>query len=195
MGLKRHNERCPACKIAVKNLLAAAFGQVEANHDVDLPAHLEEYSGTDAHSHLEPIYSALQSYRGHETFVRSKKLPRVDFFIPSAQVIVEFDESQHFTRPREIALELYPQIDVFGFPVERWCTLSGDLNKRDNDPPYRDEQRAWYDTLRDFAPLLWKSGKTIRLYARDHVWCGFNHENDADVEAFRMVLSGGGLQK
>jgi hypothetical protein len=28
--------------------------------------------------------------------------------------------------------------------------LCEEINAKDNYPPYRDEQRAWYDTLRDF---------------------------------------------
>ena len=70
--------------------------------------------------------------------------------------------TQHFTKPREIALGLYPQNIPYGFSVERWRKLCESLDKRDNDPPYRDEQRAWYDTLRDFAPqIVWGKGKTI----------------------------------
>ncbi len=63
------------------------------------------------------------------------------------------------------------------------------LKKRDNDPPYRDEQRAWYDTLRDFAPVLWKTGKTVRLFSRDFVWCSLNPKSEPDVQTFVKFIA------
>ncbi len=47
---------------------------------------------------LMDIYSTLQNYRGNTEFVRAKKLPNVDFYIKSYNFILEFEESQHFTR-------------------------------------------------------------------------------------------------
>lgn len=97
--------------------------------------------------------------------------------------------TQHFTKPREIALGLYPQNIPYGFSVERWRKLCESLDKRDNDPPYRDEQRAWYDTLRDFAPqIVWGKGKTIRLYPYDLEWCSLDPENKSDLEQFTKIL-------
>ncbi len=188
MKARYHNERCQDCKKSIKNLLSAIFEDVEVNYDIALPASLEDYSDTNIYENLYLIYHALQNYRGHDKFVKARKLPRIDFFVPGRNLIVEFDESQHFTKPREIALKLYPIKDEFGFSVDRWRNLCRELNKRDNDPPYRDEQRAWYDTLRDFAPLLWKTGKTLRLYSRDLVWCSLNSKKESDLEAFKKII-------
>src|SRR5207253_11507254 len=77
---------------------------------------------------LAKIHEYLQKHRNHENFVRSLKLPRVDFFIPSDGLIIEFDESQHFTHPREIALDNYPQGLKVGFSVERWRSLCQQLH-------------------------------------------------------------------
>jgi len=62
------------------------------------------------------------------------------------------------------------------------------INAKDNDPPYRDEQRAWYDTLRDFLPSILGLNPTIRLYAKDFVWCSLNSDNPEDVEKFRRII-------
>lgn len=187
MRTKAHNERCRDCKENVRNLLAAMFGKVEVNYDLNLPCKLEDYKNTNIHKHIEEIYQALLGYRGYDNFVRAKRLPKVDFFIPDQKLIVEFDESQHFTEPRAIALGLYPNKDDFGFSLEKWSNLCRDLDKRDNDPPYRDEQRAWYDTLRDFVPLFWGAGKTVRLYSRDFVWCSLNPNKESDLQALRQL--------
>ena len=188
MRTRVHNERCRDCKETIKNLLAAIFDDVEINYDINLPARLDDYLDTNIYEYLAPVYQALQNHRGHDTFIKAKKLPRVDFYIPKQKLIIEFDESQHFTKPREIALSLYPQTEGFGFSVNRWRKLCQEMNKRDNDPPYRDEQRAWYDTLRDFAPLLSQTGKTIRLFSRDFVWCSLNPEEESDMKKFREFI-------
>ena len=44
-------------------------------------------------------------------------------------------------------------------------------------PPYRDEQRAWYDALRDLLPSLEDLQATVRLYARDLTWCSLDPDN------------------
>jgi len=183
-----HNERCRDCKESLHILLATLFDGVQVNYDIDFPSRIEDLTNTNIYVGLATIYQALQKLRGHFEFAKAKKLPRVDFFIPSEKIIIEFDESQHFTEPRGIALGLYPKTKQYGFSVDRWRNLCRYLNKRDNDPPYRDEQRAWYDTLRDFAPQLWKTGKTIHLYSRDLVWCSLDPKKKADLEKFRKIL-------
>lgn len=142
MMTKAHNERCRDCKESIKNLLATIFDEIQVNYDIDLPSRVEDYTNTNIYVDIVPVYQALQKYRGHYEFVKAKKLPRVDFFIPNEKIVIEFDESQHFTEPREIALSLYPKKEQYGFSIERWRKLCQELNKRDNDPPYRDEQRA-----------------------------------------------------
>ena len=189
MRAAEHNERCRECKEVIKNLLATIFDDVQVNYDISLPARLEDYLDTNIYADIAPVYQALQDHRGYDEFVKAKKLPRVDFFIPDQKLIIEFDESQHFTKPREIALSLYPDGQEFGFHVDRWRTLCQNLNKRDNDPPFRDEQRAWYDTVRDFVPFLWKTGKTVRLFSRDFVWCSLNPKVESDLRTFMEIIA------
>jgi len=191
MSGKSHNERCPDCKENVRNLLRELFGPVETNWDLGLPCQLPDYTDTNLYDTLRPIHEALQNNRNFEIFVKSKKLPRVDYFVPDRKLIVEFDESQHFTKPRDLALSFYPASENnFGFSVEKWRKLCQQLNKRDNDPPYRDEQRAWYDTIRDFAPVLWNAGQTARLYSRDAIWCSLSPDSESDLQTFRQLVEG-----
>lgn len=186
--IRKHNERCRDCKLTVGNMLATLFGSVHVNWDLDLPCRLDDYANTGLADALGTVHEALQKYRGFDQFVRSKKMARVDYFIPDQNLIVEFDESQHFTKPRGIALGLYPQGKEYGFSVERWRALCEKLDVRDNDPPFRDEQRAWYDTIRDLVPQLWGNGKTIRLYSRDFVWCSLNPASESDLLKFKQII-------
>jgi len=145
-----HNERCAECKEIILKLLERAYGKVERNHKFKVGALPEDFKHTPYYEKLREIYETLQNHRGFKEFVRSSTLPNCDFFIPEPGFIVEFDESQHFTFPRKITLSHYPDNIILGFDRKRWMALCEEINTRDTDPPFRDEQRAWYDTVRDF---------------------------------------------
>jgi len=106
---KPHNERCPRCKEAVKALLEKIYGKVESNYKLHNGVSPEDFRDTTYYKTLKEIYQALQIYRGHKKFTNVKTLPRCDFFLPDQRFIVEFDESQHFTSPRKMTLEHYPE--------------------------------------------------------------------------------------
>ena len=185
---KRHNERCKDCKIRVEELLNNIYGKAIVNYNLKLPSKIDDYAGSPFEKQLTQIHLNLQKYRGHKIFVKAKKLPNVDFFIPEPGFIVEFDESQHFTKPREIALSYYSGVLTLGFSKDKWVNLCTTLDKKDNDPAYRDEQRAWYDSLRAFAPEILKIKPTIRLYASDYIWCSLDANNKADQGKFRELI-------
>jgi len=185
---KKHDERCKACKKMVEQLLSVLYGEVKTNYNLDLPSNIDGYSGSVFETELETIYTTLQKYRGHDSFVKAKKLPNVDYFVPSPGFIVEFDESQHFSKPREIVLSKYPDSLNLGFNKRKWRNLCVSLNRKDNDPVYRDEQRAWYDTLRDFAPTILKLKPTIRIFASDTVWCSLNPNVKSDHNIFKKTI-------
>lgn len=180
---KKHNERCKYCKEAIYKLLQAAFGEVEKQFDLNLPCNLNDYKTSNSYKDLEEIYSNLQTYRGFKNFVKAKKLPKIDYFVYDPEMIVEFDESQHFTQPRAISLKNYPSYLKLGFDKDKWLQRCEDLNRKDNDPPYRDEQRAWYDTLRDFIDI-----PTVRLYPEEVIWCKLNCNNEEDVNWFKKYI-------
>jgi len=183
-----YDERCPKCKETIKNLIEKIYGKVEVNYKFNAGTHLEDFKDTPHYHKLKEIYEALQYYRGFKEFIKAKTLPNCDFFVPNPGFIVEFDESQHFTIPRKITLERYPSELELEFSREKWIKLCEEINTKDNDPPHRDEQRAWYDTLRDFLPVILGLKPTVRLFAKDFAWCSLNPEKASDVEKFKSRL-------
>jgi len=144
---KGHDERCPECKKTVERILKEIYGNVESNYKFEVSTNLEDYKDFSFYQKLKEILLELQKYRGYKDFVKTTNLPRCDFFVLNPGFIVEFDESQHFTFPRKISLQNYPQNFKLGFSLTKWITLCEKTDARDNDPSFRDEQRAWYDTL------------------------------------------------
>ncbi len=188
-------ERCKDCKRVVKSLLEKIYGSVKQNYQLDLGTRPVDFASASCQSALSRIYSALQRHRGFMEFVGMKTLPPSDFFVVNPGFLVEFDESQHFTELRNLGLSLYPSDLYFGFDIVGWMLRCQKTPARDNDPPYRDEQRAWYDTLRDFVPHATGLLSTLRLHARgfpwgdtEHEWCTLDADNATDVETFRHIL-------
>ena len=190
----RHSERCPECKIRVRELLERIYGTCLQNHRFSWPAHLSFYAGTSIFPALRKVATALEAYRGFgfEDFVRAKTVAPCDFWVPDPGFIVEFDESQHFTIPRKMVLSAYPDDHPMGFSRDRWIALCEKHNARDNDPPYRDEQRAWYDTLRDLIPSLEGLQPTVRIYASDYAWCSLDPDSSNDLRQFSDIALQGG---
>jgi hypothetical protein len=67
--------------------------------------------------------------------------------------------------------------------------LCDEIGASDNDPPYRDEQRAWYDTLRDFIPENKDLLPTVRLHSRDMEWCSLKPEDPKDLKKFSALFN------
>ena len=185
---KGHDERCPECKNAIERMLKKIYGNVESNYKFEVSTNVKDYKDIPFYQELKEILLELQKHRGYEDFVRTPILPRCDFFVPNPGFIVEFDESQHFTLPRKISLQNYPQDLKLGFSFTKWIVLCEKINAKDNDPPFRDEQRAWYDTLRDFLPEIKGLKSTIRLYSKEMQWCSLNLENPEDIAKFRKLI-------
>jgi hypothetical protein len=187
MGV-RHNERCKECKKQVFALLINIFGEVKENYNLNISNRKTAFQKTPYYSNLEDIYSSLQNFRGHKNFIKRKELPNVDYYVVDHEFIIEFDESQHFTELRKLALERYPDKIKLGFDRHKWIDLCQKFDRHDNDPKYRDEQRAWYDTLRDFSPSLLHLRPTVRLFAQDYVWCDLDPDNEKDQDMFKKFL-------
>jgi hypothetical protein len=183
-----HSERCRECKRAVLKLLEACYAKAEPNRSFDVSTNPEAHRGQSYYQDLQRIYSALQQRRGRERFVRAAKLDECDFFVPDPGFVVEFDESQHFTPLRQVVLQSYPPSLRTAFSVTEWIGLCQRIRARDNDPVFRDEQRAWYDTLRDFLPEILGLQPTVRLYAREMRWCALDPGKPEDVAQFRALI-------
>jgi len=182
-----HNERCKDCKVRVRELLEKCYGPVITNYRIPTGTKPEDFCKHPRYSILNEIYASLQKHRGFTEFVRASYVD-VDFFLPEQGMIVEFDESQHFTEPRSIALSHYPSDLNIGFSRDAWMKHCDEIHAYDNDPPFRDEQRAWYDTLRDFLPEMKGFLPTLRIFARDIAWCSLYPEKPEDIAKFRSLL-------
>lgn len=117
-------------------------------------ANLSEYDKKEIYPYLKKIYAALENYRGRKIKIGMEKLANCDIYIPGEHRIVELDEVRHFTELRAVALKNYPKELTIAFDKEEYADYCNQIKMKDNDPPCRDEQRAWYDTLRDFLPSI-----------------------------------------
>jgi len=186
--ISSHNERCSDCKKTVQSLLEATYGAVEKNPKIEASTNPEDYKHSPLYRSLNAIYSELQDHRGFRDFVRLSTMPNCDFWVPRPGFILEFDESQHFTDCRALALDGYPENVTFGFDKSLWLSHCRRIRATDHDPPFRDEQRAWYDTLRDFVPHVKGFHPTLRLFASEYRWCNLSPEKERDLETFRQIL-------
>lgn len=188
--IKQHNERCKLCKETIKIILEKIYGRIEINHKFKVGTSPEDFKDSKYYNSLKKIYKALQKHRGFRNIIRANTLPNCDYFIPNPGFILEFDESQHFSIPRKVALINYPKNIILGFNKNKWISLCQKINANDNDPPYRDEQRAWYDTLRDLVPEMKSLRPTIRLYSKDLLWCKLSPKNKKDIHRFKNIIGG-----
>jgi hypothetical protein len=183
-----HSAHCRACKDRVRELLAAICGECRINYSLPWSAHSDDYSATPIGNLLRQIRAALGDLRGHRNFVKSAQVPPCDFYVSDPPFILEFDESQHFSQARLITLQLYPKTLSMGFSLTRWQDLCREINAVDDQPIDRDERRAWYDTLRDLVPIVYGFKPTVRLYAGEYEWCGFDPANAGQRDTFRELL-------
>jgi hypothetical protein len=118
---------------------------------------------------LPAIRRALRDLRGFEGFARPGLRLACDFFLLGEQLIIEYDERQHFTAARACTLQLYPPEAPLGFDARVWLAECLRIDARDGDPPYRDEQRAYYDALRDLL-AAGQGMRLIRVRHGEHDW-------------------------
>ena len=132
---------------------------------------------------LDGICEKLTSIRGCKNFSTSGYSLACDFFIPSKNLIIEYDERQHFTKQRAKSLAHYPPDLNLGFDKAKWCEACEDIKAIDNDPIYRDEQRAFYDSVRDI--LAARNGMTlIRIKDGDYDW-----ESESGTEVINELIN------
>jgi hypothetical protein len=183
-----HSAHCRACKERVREVLTAVYDECRVNHSFPWPAQPQGYSNSPVENLLQRIHTELGNLRGHRDFIKSAQVPHCDFYVSDPPFILEFDESQHFSRPRLVTLSLYTEAIKLGFPLEGWKDLCRRIDARDDTPIDRDERRAWYDTLRDLVPNLHGFKPTVRVYAGEHPWCSFDARSDRDLDIFRNLL-------
>lgn len=185
-----HSGHCRRCKERVSELLIALYGECLANHSFSWSARPENYLDTPIGETLQRIRAAIAQARDHADFIKSALVPPCDYYVPTENFIVEFDESQHFSHPRYVSLSFYPDDFTLGFPLTRWKNLCCLIDARDDTPVDRDERRAWYDTLRDLVPTVYGFKPTVRLYAEELRWCSLDSASAQDMEFFQLSLRG-----
>jgi hypothetical protein len=183
-----HSAHCRDCKQRVGEMLTAIYGECQVNRQFSWSARPEDYANASIAGSLRRICAALGEWRGHRDFIKSALMPPCDFVISDPPFILEFDESQHFTRAREITLSLYPEAMSLGFSLPRWRELCRSIDARDDEPVDRDERRAWYDTLRDLVPAVHDFEPTIRLYAGEYPWCSLVAASHTAVAQFSALI-------
>jgi hypothetical protein len=170
-------------------MLKALYGECQQNYSFGWSASPRDYAKTPIGATLERIQLSLENFRGHGDFIKSPLVPPCDYYVSAPPFILEFDENQHFSRPRLIALSLYPADVKFGFSVNDWRELCRSLDAQDDEPFDRDERRAWYDTLRDLVPTVFGFAPTARLYGGAYRWCSLDAASDRDKERFLGWIS------
>jgi hypothetical protein len=175
-------------------MLVACYGECATGHQFAWPARPDDYTAP-LRDILESIRDAVADFRGHRDFIKSALVPPCDYFLLQRRQIVEFDESQHFSRPRLISLSLYPSDAHHGFSVARWMDLCRRIDAVDESPVDRDERRAWYDTLRDLVPALHGFRPTVRLYSEDYIWCSLDRANPEHRVTFKAFVESGASKK
>ena len=144
------------------------FGHVDTEATFDWLVVPDQSSMNDV---LSGICEALVSFRGHENFSTPGWKLQCDFFIPSENLIIEYDEKQHFTEPRAVSFDFYPENISFAFDTGYWKDECNRIKAKDPDKkdPSRDEKRAFYDSVRDI--LATRNGMTlIRIKHGDYDW-------------------------
>jgi hypothetical protein len=188
---RKHNIRCSECKNIAEEMYRKIYPghRINREHKIPISVKIEDYEEKPYYKDLLKIYNKLQDFRGYHDFVKSKKLRACDLFIVNEDLVVELDETQHFSAARAVALSSYPDFLTLGFDRKKWIRLCKEINAYDIDPEYRDEQRAWYDTLRDFLPLIVGVKPTQRIYLGDYEWCSLDPDVKQDVSTFNKLIS------
>src|SRR6478609_7378198 len=104
-------------------MLKAIYGGCQQNYSFCWSASPRDYAKTPIGMTLDRIQSSLENFRGHGDFIKSPLVPPCDYYVSAPPFILEFDENQHFSGPRLIALSLYPDDLKLGFSVADWRDL------------------------------------------------------------------------
>jgi hypothetical protein len=169
VGGKR-NEVKSARREALRKTLSELWGPVEVEKKIQGISVPDLKNRSDIDPTLQIILQRLEDYR--QISIQGKKhwVLAFDFILPRIGVAIEYDERQHFTPLRATALRAYPSKIKLGFDKERWIQLSEEIRAGDNSPIYRDEQRAFYDSVRDILAPRMGLKPVVRIFEEDVKW-------------------------
>jgi hypothetical protein len=143
----KHSLKPKEQRKALEQLLETLYGKVDKEKSFDWLVVPDP--NTMPKGVLKDIHIKLSLLRGHSDFVTPRRHLKYDFYLPSRDLVIEYDERQHFTVQRAAALRLYPSKHALGFDRNDWIDVCDRTQAVDKSPVYRDEQRAFYDSMRD----------------------------------------------
>lgn len=155
---------------SLRLMLQEEFGETTTEHKIDgvVVPDLAERSGLSVAE--ASVLASVEAVRGYRVSGRRGHRLAFDIFVRGPRILIEFDERQHFTPARAAALRAYPSKMELGFDIDRWITLCEQIRAGDNYPKFRDEQRAFYDALRDLAPDRLEMPPIVRVFEEDVRW-------------------------
>ncbi len=151
---------------------------------------------------IDRIFSELGGDKTGLNAKRKVKLKPDCYFGGCYNFLFEFDEIQHFTEYKLLALQHYPIESRKGFDYDGyidWCNKykfealkKGPAGYRKPKPEFpfengRAAQRAYFDSFRDILPTLYGLNVTIRI-SEFEIGCGGSSESSPDRKAIEDIL-------
>jgi hypothetical protein len=189
VGGKR-NVTKSARREALRKILTQLWGPVEIEKKIKGISVPDLKNRSSIEPSLLRILQKIEAHRGIAVQGKINWVLAFDFFLPRIGVVIEFDERQHFTPLRATALKYYPTDMALGFDRARWIRLSEEIRAGDNSPIYRDEQRAFYDSVRDITVSRVGLKPVVRIFEEDVQW---EKEKEASSQASTVIDAIGAL--
>lgn len=143
------------CKEQLYLLLLDIYGDIEREKRYEWCTSI--YDIDEVRNIINNIYSLK-----HMDFVAKRiSLLPFDFVCEKQKIIIEYDERQHFTKQRYLALQGYSKEICLQYDKDYWKELCVQVDAKMNKKadPFRDEKRALYDSIRDIA--AYRNGYTL----------------------------------
>jgi hypothetical protein len=153
-------------KNALQKLLQQKFGIIETEKNYEW---LKTPDPDNPPQEYKDIIKGLVEYRNQGGFLKSSFHPPCDFVFEDHKLMFEYDEYQHFSQARKIALENYPETIHVYFSKSDWVEQCTKIRAKDNFPFDRDERRAYYDSVRDIEADKY-GYKLFRIKHDDFDW-------------------------
>lgn len=109
---------------ALRRILAAKWDTVVAERRFSEICVPDLLNRNMISGHLIKILNSIESHR--DIIIRGRKNLALafDFYLPQADLVIEYDERQHFTPLRAVSLRAYPKDILLGFDKKRWIQIS-----------------------------------------------------------------------
>lgn len=183
---KSWNQSAVKCarRAALKDIVDRNYGRIQTEWKCKI-AVPDLIDRTGMHAVLQRILSAIEAHRSIAVQGRNGHRLAFDLFLEEVNLPIEYDERQHFTPLRAASLRSYPHRALLGFDRTKWIRLCEEIRAGDNSPAYRDEQRAFYDSVRDIVAPQVGLLPVMRVFEEDVIW----EKDGAKSEAGQQILA------